>query len=817
MNSKAILSLNIKKFLFLILILGIVQQLYTQELELLVSDSAKAANTYYDLSEITTRSTETVSKAKEISASLVNNSQIDSYETIYDSVLKEVDSILLNRQELGFEDAPLRTLSNEKVYWKNWEEYLDKEKNKFIDLTEYFEEKKKEIEDEQSVWNRTLDYWEAKNQKEVVNVTISEVLENLNITFDSIVYKEERLIILIDQLSAAQIRIQDLDYILDELIAFQKRNLFERNQKSIFSKTVYDREVLNIIEPIKVFYFTEIKSLKDYFALHLMNLIGWVALFILLYELFRRIKKKTSENNTNNSTTTEVAFQKIISNSFFASVLVSLAATTLIFPNRSEVFIDLTLILAVIPLVKISKTIAPSSFNTILHTIAAAVILQFLLSIYSAEYLINRLTLIAINIIFMVVSFRLYTYYKNTRLKNGLLNNLLLLLVSIHFIASVMGLLAAVFGAVRLSEYVINAIIANIISFLLLFIIVLIIRSIVRYSFYQTRMSNLNIVKIRGGSFLRKFEILIIIGAIVIWMNVIFKYLNINSYFSDLIGSVFNFQMTIGAVSFSLKGITIFILIIWLSIVVSNFLNILLEKDILNRFSLAKGIPHTVSLLVKYTLITFGFILAVSAAGFPLKNFTILFGAFGVGIGFGLQNIFNNLVSGLILLFERPIQIGDTVEVEELIGTVRSIGIRSSNIRTFEGAEVVVPNGALVSNKVINWTLSDQTRRIEVMAGVAYGTDPHLVKDLLLKKLDEHPEIIKNPEPMVLFNNMGESSLDFRLLFWTSKIGEWLRIQSEVTFLVHDCLKEAGIEIPFPQRDIHVKTFNADIVAKKDN
>ena len=221
-----------------------------------------------------------------------------------------------------------------------------------------------------------------------------------------------------------------------------------------------------------------------------------------------------------------------------------------------------------------------------------------------------------------------------------------------------------------------------------------------------------------------------------------------------------------------------------------------------------------ISVMTRYTLVTIGIFLAVGAAGMPLDQMTIIFGAFSVGIGFGLQNIFNNLVSGIILLFERPIQIGDVVEVEELLGTVKSMGIRSSNVRTFDGAEVIVPNGQLISNEVTNWTLSDKRRRIEIISGVAYGSDVHKVQELFLKLLDDHPDVMEDPEPVVYFYNMGESSLDFRILFWTNNFDDWLRIRSEVIFKIHDVLYEEGIVIPFPQRDLHIKSVNGDIEIK---
>ncbi|MFN2127621.1 MAG: mechanosensitive ion channel family protein, partial [Anaerolineales bacterium] len=295
--------------------------------------------------------------------------------------------------------------------------------------------------------------------------------------------------------------------------------------------------------------------------------------------------------------------------------------------------------------------------------------------------------------------------------------------------------------------------------------------------------------------------------AAIYWLYVFLRSINLNRRVLEGIKNIITHEISIGSANFTIGEIFVFILVIWISVILSRFLQIVLEKDVLNRFKLAKGIPYTVGLMVRYAIITAGIFLAVSAAGLSVTNLGILIGALGVGIGFGLQNIFNNLVSGLILLFERPIQIGDTVEVGSLIGKVKSIGIRSSNVRTFEGAEVIVPNGQFISNEVVNWTLSDQNRRIEVIAGVAYGSDPHKVQKLLFEAIKKHPDVIDEPPPEVFFNGLGESSLDFRILFWTANINEWLRIRSEIVFMVHDVLKENGIEIPFPQRDLHIKSI----------
>ena len=201
-----------------------------------------------------------------------------------------------------------------------------------------------------------------------------------------------------------------------------------------------------------------------------------------------------------------------------------------------------------------------------------------------------------------------------------------------------------------------------------------------------------------------------------------------------------------------------------------------------------------------------------------MSKFTVLTGALGVGLGFGLQNIVNNFVSGLILLFERPIHVGDTVEVGGLVGVVRRIGARSSTVVTYQGAEVIVPNSNLLSNQVINWTLSSQWRRVDVRLSVAYGTDPERVIKLLVGVAESHPGVLLERPPGAFFMGFGESALNFELRFWCDGQDTWFQLQSDVTVAIAKALQEAGIEIPFPQRDLHlrsVSTSAGDAVARE--
>ena len=222
------------------------------------------------------------------------------------------------------------------------------------------------------------------------------------------------------------------------------------------------------------------------------------------------------------------------------------------------------------------------------------------------------------------------------------------------------------------------------------------------------------------------------------------------------------------------------------------------------------GAREAMVTITGYVLIIVAAIIGLAVAGFQFGNLAIIAGALSVGIGFGLQNIVNNFVSGLILLFERPVKTGDWVVVGSTEGYVKRISIRSTQITTFDHADVIVPNSELISQQVTNWMLYDTQGRARVPVGVAYGSDTQKVKEVLERVAREHPKVITNgtyPDPKVLFLGFGDSALNFELRCFVRNIDERLTVISDLNFAIDAAFREAGIEIPFPQRDLHVRTL----------
>jgi small-conductance mechanosensitive channel/tetratricopeptide (TPR) repeat protein len=289
----------------------------------------------------------------------------------------------------------------------------------------------------------------------------------------------------------------------------------------------------------------------------------------------------------------------------------------------------------------------------------------------------------------------------------------------------------------------------------------------------------------------------------IAWAYITLGSSGILSPIRSALGGVLSTSIGYGNVAISLGGVFAFFATLWLSWLLARFTSFALEEEVFSRVHTAPGVSFALSTFARYGILVLGFVVAMAAVGFSLDRVALLLSALGVGIGFGLQNVVGNFVSGVILLFERPIRVGDWIQLTDLFGTVTNIGIRSSTVRTFDGADVIVPNGDLISSHVTNWTLSDRKRRLIIPVGVAYGTAPRQVLEILQEIARSHPEVLEDPAPSALFRGFGESALNFELRAFTE--ADWLGVTSELAVSITEALESAGITIPFPQRDLHLR------------
>lgn len=373
-------------------------------------------------------------------------------------------------------------------------------------------------------------------------------------------------------------------------------------------------------------------------------------------------------------------------------------------------------------------------------------------------------------------------------------------------VALLCSLVANVAGNVSLAEMLTSGILEAGYVGLVLYAGVTVLASVLRLLLARRVLSRFSVVKQHVGPLLHGFTRLLRVAAVVVWVLVVLNSFRIYRPIFDAVTGVLTYEIGFGELSVTLGGVLLFGFSVWLAFWAAKTVRLILQDEVLPRMALPRGVGSSISSLTYYALLMVGLFVALAAAGFEVSQLAIVVGALGVGIGFGLQNVVNNFVSGLILMFERPIQPGDVVEVSGTSGRVREIGMRATTLSTFEGAEVVVPNGVLLNEKLVNWTLSDTDRRIDVDVGVAYGTDPRRVLDLLLEVTTSTDGVASEPAPSVLFAGFGASSLNFAIRAWTNNFGDWVKIRSELNVRVYDALRAAGIEIPFPQQDLHLRS-----------
>jgi len=295
----------------------------------------------------------------------------------------------------------------------------------------------------------------------------------------------------------------------------------------------------------------------------------------------------------------------------------------------------------------------------------------------------------------------------------------------------------------------------------------------------------------------------------LLWLFATAHLFRVDVPIADAVQKAVSWRARAGSLDLSLGDVLAFAITLWVSVLLGRLVGFVLDEGLKTR-GLGRGVHTAISRTASYAVVAVGTVLAVLASGTELTRLTVLIGTLGVGIGFGLQDVVNNFVSGLILLYERPVQVGDVIEVGDVMGTVRRIGIRSSTVFTEWGSEVVVPNAHLISNEVTNWTLSDRRRRADIDLGVAYGTPPEKVRSLLLQIAGAHPDVMKFPEPLAMFTGFGDSALNFQLLVWTAA-DVWGRVASELRTEICRVLEQEGISIPFPQQDLHLVSVDASV------
>ncbi|TCS39300.1 mechanosensitive ion channel-like protein [Paucimonas lemoignei] len=454
-------------------------------------------------------------------------------------------------------------------------------------------------------------------------------------------------------------------------------------------------------------------------------------------------------------------------------------------------------VLSTVPLIVFARRVCEPILNPLLFAIAGFYLADKARSLFIPLPGVYRflilLEVLSLALVVLLTDRRMRRTYADQTIERSFLSRLLeninwaVLLFAIVILACG----AAGYGA--LADFLLRALVASIYAGVVLYVLTIALDGLVKIMLHLPPLNYLAGVRRHRAAIAAQINKWLKRFVFIYWIVLSLEGPGLLRQAIDSLRKFWRTSFEVGSLHISVSGVLIFILILWATYQVSRLLRFFLEEEIFSRVRLDRGLPYAVSTTVHYAVLVTGLVLALAAIGVDMTKFTIVAGALTVGIGFGLQNIVNNFVSGLIVLFERPVNIGDTIQIDDIVGRVQHIGIRATVIQSTTGAEVIIPNGKLISDKVTNWTLSNQLRQVAVPIITKSDINVAQLKSTLLEVARQNRQVLQTPEPEVLFIKRGVDAFEFELRIWTSDLDGWLKVKSDLTTNINDALADKAI------------------------
>ncbi len=747
--------------------------------------------------DIANRAAEDIVESRDLMRSAQPNAAIETIETdLPDEIVAIMDYAGL-MEEKDYENAPPKLLNESRQQWlkhdrtlSDWLQVLDSHVREVQTVRE-------QLSSLQEIWRLTAEDSTAASLPEAVQNQIQSVRGELQQAEIEIEARRQTVLTLQSQVSEQRIHIAVVLETLDMTLIDRQNDLFRATLPPIWAPVRDESGSLAVGRDLADTWYRVVVGVSEFFAEEKLIPLVHFCLMLLIAVLLWLLNRRTPIDGEDEAGALAIARRPLA-----ASGLLTLLILSPFYSDASVVFKTIIPILALPFAAVLSPVFVPAERRPLVYSILLLALLVNIQNLIVAVGFLRQLLLVATSFLGLVSLF--YFRRQMGREDSLVWPAISRAVLGIGSMVLVVIFVAALLGFIQLGELLANAAIESAYLALILLAGYLTIDALLLLVMRTRTARRLNTVQKHNKVIRAQITKFVKFLAIVLWVWVLLNRLLVRHVVAQSIMTGLTTKLQVGSMTISLGAVLLFFLVLWLTFFIAKLVRHLLEEDLLYHAGMSRGRNHMISLLVNYSIIGLGFLAALAAAGIRVEQFALIGGALGVGVGFGLQNVVSNFVSGLILVFERPIQVGDTIEVGTLTGTVRRIGIRSSTIGTFDGAEVIVPNSDLISRHVVNWTLSNQLRRMEVKVRVKHGTDPGYVQELLTKVAQTHPKVLAHPAPYSLFHGFGDSSLAFVVRFWTTDFDNWIFIASEVTVTIDTALKDAGIEIPFPQQDLHI-------------
>jgi len=770
--------------------------------------SARAEDRTIALAQISDRAEELDHLLQEISSQLTPESELQELQKKAEEQADEVRRRSLQTRDLLAGKPTSLDLRDEQRYWRSKSLEYTAQRKLLTQRAAKLGEQIQTLEAQQPEWAATWIQVHKSSGIEAIVARIKQQLDKIQAAKSQTQEQLNMVLTLQNQVSQEDQQISGILLRLSQATDRERGHLFEMDSRPLWEGRDLQTAGQNFRPPFRRSFDRAYSSAQEFLTSSIFSTIGLVVIYILALLGILRLRRSVASLPSVSAEAVQV-----IQRPFSVALLVTLLMGTGQYVASAPIGIAFIFyMLYLVPVLRLPGLLAESGLRILLYFLAAFYALAGAYMLIQLPPLFRR-EIYALLIIAALVSFAWLA--RPSKIASPISHSgharIFLIGVRANLVLLAMSLVANVIGYVSLSQVLgLSALVGSFLAVALYygFRVSTLILSIV----LQTN-SACALLGERAALAERWSGRILGLAALLLWLRSMLRLLTVYEGLIKVLSNLLKHPIGSDQVHFTLGGALSIVLVLLSGYALANAITLILRKIVLPRLPLQRGVPYAISTVTYYVLLLLVALATLSAAGAELNKFTVLTGALGVGLGFGLQNIVNNFVSGLILLFERPIHVGDTVEVGGLVGMVRRIGARSSTVVTFQGAEVIVPNSNLISNQVINWTLSSQWRRVDIPIGVAYGTDPERVIKLLVEVAQSHPGILLERPPMAFFMGFGESALKFELRFWSDRQDAWFQLQSDVTVAVAKAIKEADIEIPFPQRDLHVRTLNASTAA----
>jgi small-conductance mechanosensitive channel len=752
-------------------------------------------------SEIIPRAEQTIAALQKIRSALAADSTLRSIQSDFAAFAERSD----RRRESEDSRSKFQSLQRLNEMLRDWsleQSQLDEWDQALARRLQSVAAQEKDIDRIIETWRATQDAVAKKFLfKAVLQRRVEEVLREVQATREVAQQQTSQLLKLQSQIADRLAGLAETRKEIDRAREEFGRSLFTRDRaplwQALFQPEAHDLIVVQAVQSSQRFIEDLQAFIQKYSDRVLWHAVFFLAMILLFHFLRRGLAPEEIEHLGGSSSI--FVFERLYASSF----LLSLIAVPLFYPGAAATLLRIGIFPTVIPVVRLLPRLLPKISPRWIYLLVAIYVTDFLRYLLPAAGLLHRVLLLATATggCIGIGLFLRSRGAERSATRSG--QRVLLVVVQLGLFLLGASVVSNVVGNTTLAEALVSSPIRILYSAALIFAGAHLLMTLTAVAL-QSRLARwLRSVREHGELIASRCLAVIRLAASLLWVILSLHTVGILGDISAAGTAFLELRWKVGAAEISIQGLAAFFAVLITAVLVSRMFRFVLSEEILPRIRLPRGVPGAVDVLCRYGVLLLGFFIALAAAGVDLSKVTLLVSALGVGIGFGLQNVVNNFVSGLILVFEHPVQVGDFVEVGTTFGEVRKIGFRASVLRTPDGADVVIPNSELVGARFVNWSLSDWLRRINIPVSAAYGTDPDRVIEILTEVARKHPAVLANPAPMAVFDRFGDSALHFTLFCW-SYVDRFFLARSDLTIAINNAFKEAGIQIPFPQQDVHV-------------